>query len=298
MQKIKLTQHNLKHFFSPVGPLHSHHTETYWPYDFVDRNSKTLYVTIGDSWTWGSGIITGYIGYNAPAKKQEERKQNLYGNIITKSKNYDWLNIGGVGQGNYWIADKVFELRRLLPRLEYNKVVVHCVLTSVGRWFGTWQDSTEDHRQFFQSTIGTNEQDYENFLVDLNRKQIAKIQLLFSSVDNVEFYIGTNVVELCGTDQLPKIHIIDTPWYHLLTDTRLDNVFVDIESTKYLPNIENYLTTSDQKFAFQKWMMKKIEQAETQHQMLGQMLCVAEDKCHPNAQGHETYAKYILENYL
>ena len=297
MQNIKLTQHNLKHFFSPVGPLHSHHTETYWPYDFVDRNSKTLYVTIGDSWTWGSGVITGYIGYDAPAKKQEERKQNLYGNIITMNKNYDWLNLGSYASGNYWIADKVFELRRLLPRLKYDKVIVHCVFTGVGRWFGTWQDSTEDHKHFFQSHIGTNEQDYENFLVDLNRKQIAKIQLLFSTTDNVEFYVGTNAVELCGIDKLPKKHIINKPWYHLLTETRLDNIFIDIESIKYLPNIENYLTTSDQKFAFQKWMMEKIQQAETQDEMLGQMPCV-EDKGHPNAQGHQTYAKYILENLL
>ena len=139
--KITLSQHNLKYFFSPVGPLHTHHTESYWPYDFVDRNSKTLYVTIGDSWTWGSSILTDYIDFSSPIEQQEERKQKLYGNIITKNKNYDWLNLGCYAAGNNWIANKVFELYRLLPRLEYHKIIVHCVLTGVGRWFDTWQDS-------------------------------------------------------------------------------------------------------------------------------------------------------------
>jgi len=56
MKKITLNQNNFKHFFSPVGPLHSHHEEHIWPYDYVDRGSDTLLVTIGDSWTYGSGI--------------------------------------------------------------------------------------------------------------------------------------------------------------------------------------------------------------------------------------------------
>ena len=298
MQKIKLSQQNLKFFFSPVGPFHSWHTESYWPYDFVDRNSKTLFVTIGDSWTWGSGIINGFIDMSSGVQTQEKRKRHLYGNIISENKNYDWLNLGSYNIGNYWIADKVYELRRLLPTLDYDKIIVHCLFTGVGRWFDTWQDSLDNHKKFFESDVGTDTQDYENFLIDLNRKQIAKIQLLFSTVDKVELYIGSNAVELCGADKLPKKQVIDKPWYHLLTDTRLNDIFVDTECLKYLPNIENYLISKDQKFAFQKWMMEKIEQAETQLKMLGGMRCVAEDKCHANAEGHEIYAQYILGKVL
>ena len=56
MNKVTLNANNLQGYFSPVGPLHSHHGEHLWPYDYVDRDSDTLLVTIGDSWTWGSGI--------------------------------------------------------------------------------------------------------------------------------------------------------------------------------------------------------------------------------------------------
>jgi len=141
MKKIKLDQDNFKHFFSPVGPLHSHHEEHVWPYDYVDRGSDTLLVTIGDSWTWGSGICGPFDAGNITEEDDKFRVSNLYGNVISKEKKWNWLNLGFYSMGNHWMVDKVFELRGLVPHLHFKNIVVVCVMTGTARWFNTWQDS-------------------------------------------------------------------------------------------------------------------------------------------------------------
>ena len=299
MNKIILDQNNFKGFFSPVGPLHSHHEEHIWPYDYVDRDSDTLLVTIGDSWTWGSGICNVYNNAVRITKEQNNfRLDHLYGNLISKEKNWNWLNFGFYSQGNQWIADKVFELRRLVPHLQFKNIILVCVLTGTARWFNTWQDSLTNYKDFFEKNKMTTITDFENFLLDLNRNILGQIKLLVQSADNIRLLVGTNAVDHCGFDVLETEEIIPTPWYKLLSKTELGGISVDIDSIKYLINLENLLYNNDQKTAFQKWMMEKIDQAEKQNAMLGQMDHVSFDPYHPDHHGHRKWADYILEQVL
>ena len=298
MNKITLDQDNFKYFFSPVGPLHSHHEEHIWPYDYVDRGSDTLLVTIGDSWTWGSGIQGYFDAVSKIEEKEDFRLQNLYGNLISKEKNINWLKLGFYSAGNQWIANKVFEFRALAPLLSFKEIIVMVNLTSTGRWFNTWQDSLTDYKKFFMTNKMTAPKDYENFFVGLNRKILGQIKLLTRSANNIRLLVGTNAVDHCGFDVLEEKDIIPLPWYKLLSNIELNGIFVDTESLKYLPSIENILFNSDQKFAFQKWMMEKIAQAEKQNTMLNTMNHVANDKVHVNHYGHRIWANYILEKIL
>ena len=298
MKKIKLNQNNFKPFFSPVGPLHSHHNEHIWPYDYVDRGSDTLLVTIGDSWTWGSGISgKGVDATNITAEQNDFRLNHLYGNIISQDRNWNWLNLGFYAMGNQWMVDKVSELRALLPLLEFKEIIIIINFTSTGRWFHTFHDSLTDYKTFFQTNKMTAVDDYENFLFDLNRKMLRDINVLINSEKRVKLLVGTNAVDHCGFDIIEEKSIIPLPWYRLLTDTKLNGISVDNESIKYLPSIENYLS-SDQKFAFQKWMMEKIDQAEKQTAMIKNMQDVAQDGFHPTHNGHRIWAEYILKNII
>ena len=299
MKKIKLDQNNFKQFFSPVGPLHSHHSEQIWPYDYVDRNSDTLLVTIGDSWTWGAGIQNVYRNaVDITDEDNEFRRNHLYGNLISKHNNWNWLNLGFYSQGNQWIANKVFELRALEPLLDFKQIIVMCVLTGVGRWFYTWQDSLVDYKKFFNENKMLHLNDYEKFFVNLNRRVIGEIKMLTNSSDKMRLLVGTNSVDHCGFDVLNQEEIIPKPWYQLLSKTKLEGICVDNESIKYLPSIENLLQTSDEKFVFQKWMMEKINQAEKQTIMLNTMDHVAEDTFHPTYHGHIKWADYILKEVI
>ena len=299
MNKVTIDQDNIKGFFSPVGPLHSHHEKYTWPYDYVDRKSNTLLVTIGDSWTWGSGIDS--VDNDALDFSKEEDKfrvEHLYGNLVAKDKNYNWLNLGFYSAGNQWMANKVFELRALSPLLQFKEIIVMVNLTSTGRWFNTWQDSLTDYKKYFQFNKMLEPMDFENFFIDLNRKVLKDIKLLTNSADNIRLLVGTNAIDHFGFDVLTDQDIIPLPWYKLLSGTDLGGVFVDMESIKYLPNVENVLYNSDQKLAFQKWMMDKISQAERQNIMLNTMNHVAQDKVHPNYNGHKLWADYILKEIL
>lgn len=298
MKKIKLNQNNFKHFFSPVGPLHSHHDEHIWPYDYVDRSSDTLLVTIGDSWTWGSGMAGhGVDAMNITAEKNDFRLNHLYGNVISKEKNWNWMNLGFYGMGNQWIVNKIFELRALVPHLEFKKVIVMCVLTGTGRWLHTWQDGLTDYKTYFQKHTMNEAQQYENFMIDINRKMLEQITHLTNSAENITLLVGTNAVDHCGFDSLREEQIIPLPWYRLLTQFQLDGIYVDIESIKGLQRIENYLS-SDQKYAFQKWMMEKIDQAEKQTDMIANIGDLTTCNLHPTVNGHRKWAEYILKEVL
>lgn len=298
MNKITLDQKNFKHFFSPVGPLHSHHAKQIWPYDYVDRGSDTLLVTIGDSWTWGSGLCDHYTdAANCTAEDNEFRKNHLYGNLISNSKSWNWLNLGFYSIGNQWIANKVFELRALVPHLGFKKIIVMCVLTGTARWFNTWQDGLMDYKSQFQNNAMTETVHYENFFTDINKKIIEQITHLTNSAANVRLLVGTNGVDHCGFDSLREEQIIPLPWYRLLTDTRLNGISVDIDSVKYLLSMENYLSR-EQKFAFQKWMMAKIDQAQEQTAMINSMRCLSADGFHPTHNGHRKWAEYILQKVV
>jgi hypothetical protein len=301
MMKITLNQNNFTWFFSPVGPLHSHHEEYIWPYDYVDRNSDTLLVTIGDSWTYGSGIDTSWpmhLPYTSLSPAQNNfRVNNLYGNLISEDKGWNWLNLGFYSMGNQWIANKVFELRALVPHLKFKKIIVMCVLTGTARWFHTWQDGNMDYKSHFNKNAMTETQHYENFFIDINKKIIEQITHLTNSAGNVRLLVGTNGVDHCGFDSLREEQIIPLPWYRLLTDTKLNGISVDIDSIKYLPSMETYLS-SEQKFAFQKWMMAKIDQAQEQTAMIKNMQCLSADGFHPTHNGHRKWADYIIQKVL
>ena len=53
---MKLTTETLPLYFTVATPSNSHYTEVTNCFDFVDRNSDTLVVTVGDSWTWGADL--------------------------------------------------------------------------------------------------------------------------------------------------------------------------------------------------------------------------------------------------
>jgi len=298
MKKIKLDQDNFKHFFSPVGPLHSHHEEHVWPYDYVDRGSDTLLVTIGDSWTWGSGICGPFDAGNITEEDDKFRVSNLYGNVISKEKKWNWLNLGFYSMGNHWMVDKVFELRGLVPHLHFKNIVVVCVMTGTARWFNTWQDSLTDHKKFFTTNKMTEQEDYENFLIELNRKSLREIMLLCGSDERIQLLVGSNQVDHCGFDVLNTDQVIPLPWYKLLSNTDLDGIFVDLESIKGLQRMEHLLDNSDQRITFQKWMIEKIDQAEKGNEIVSKMQDVADDKFHPNHNGHRMWAEYLLKDIL
>lgn len=183
---MKLTQNNLTNFFEIANESNSHYKAPHNTYDFISRKSKTLCVTVGESWTWGSDL--------------PDRINDVYGNTLSKKLDADWLNLGLPGVGNHFISHKVRELDQI--DLEYDDVYVFCTFTEIGRQLDSQYDSHIDFAQWKQSQ---NNLDFNNFLLMLN-------QDCLSIINSTKFntIVGTNFVESLGFES--------ETWLRLLMD--------------------------------------------------------------------------------
>jgi hypothetical protein len=298
MQTIKLAQDSLQHYFPSANITNSHHTVPGNTYDFVDHSSDVLLVSVGDSWTWGSGITGREMDIHSIDSEQDLRRQQLWGHLVARKLGADWLNLAQYAQGNRWMADRVNDLRILQPFLHYKKIIVVCVFTGAGRWFNTAQDQRVDYKEKFKSGM-TETADYDRFLEELNESCVRDILMNINSTSNMQLLMGTNMVEHLGFDQLNDAQLLKTPWYRLLDETfnsNKDKVYTDMSSMQYLPKLEQFLKNSEQRYVFQKWMMQQLELAESRHIMFDNKTLYPNH--HPLARGHKVWADYILEKIL
>ena len=165
---MKLTQATLPDYFTIADHTNSWYTQATNTFDFVDRNSDTLVVTVGDSWTWGCDL-TPYDYDN------NYRIQNVYGNQVAEKINSDWLNLSLPASGNFWLATQVTDLAKVIPNLKYNRIYVICTFTESGRWFNTKFDLDIDYIAWFKNNIQT-ASDFDQLLSMFNQRCVTKIQ--------------------------------------------------------------------------------------------------------------------------
>jgi len=122
---MKLSKEVLPDYFTMAGPANSHYKTITNSFDFIGNGSKTLVVTVGESWTWGSDITVD--------NDKETRLSKVYGRLIAEQLNSDWLNLSLPGAGNFWIANTVGEFINISGMLEYDKIYLICTLTEIGR---------------------------------------------------------------------------------------------------------------------------------------------------------------------
>jgi hypothetical protein len=204
---IKLTQSNLDQYFSLADKENSWLQQPTNLYNFVDRQSDTLLVTIGDSWTWGADLT--------PSRLNDYRVQHVFGNVLAELISSDWLNLAIPAQGNFWIASMAQELANIIPRLLYKKIILVCVFTSVGRWFNTKFDVDLDYIDWFSQNISS-QCDFDKLLVTLNQTCVNRILHSIKLFDHVELKIGTNFVDHLGFDNLNQHQLLPLPWYQVI----------------------------------------------------------------------------------
>ena len=91
----------------------------YW-YHEDNKNSNELLITAGDSWTWGEIL--------AP----EKRTSQIYGALVSKQLNCDWINVGLPGESNLVIKDYLYNVVKNLKK-SYNKINIIFTLTESTR---------------------------------------------------------------------------------------------------------------------------------------------------------------------
>lgn len=269
---IILTQDNLPKYFTIANSENSWFQEPTNTFDFKSRESTTLLVTIGDSWTYGSDLNPSL------------RTEQVYGNKLSKMRNSDWLNLGLPAQGNFWIVDRLEELINIEHDLMYDNIVVVCVFTSVARFFATSQDQYLDYTAWFKKI----KNNFSELFVMLNEECVRRINNLIKN-SNIKLVLTTNFVDHLGFQNLSNKCIIADPWYmHMNTAKPITG------KTYHCPYYERLSLSVEFGFVpreyideFKQWILT----LDTAHERrLDEIGCV-----HPDHRGHLSWAQYLHE---
>lgn len=233
---------NLYHHFSPASLRDSIVVAGKKLFDFIDRKSKCLVVSIGDSWSWGADLTQQKLVdlHIDRTSDDEYRIKNVFGNILADRLNADFLCLGESGAGNWHIAKKIQELCAIQRYLTYDKIIVVGILTETGRDYNSHNDITVDYRSWLLTHINAAD-DYNNFLAFINQQIASTIYAEIMKFDTrYHFIFGTNFVDAIGFDMLNHWWLPKT-WTQVICDNR---------NVDYLP---------DRCYVVFPWVIQKFE---------------------------------------
>lgn len=253
------------------------------PFDFVSRDSKNLFVTIGDSWTYGWRLSD-----EVDTDKDFYRVDHCYGGIISKMLGWDFLNLSIPAVSNLWMAKKYQEICENARLLKYNRIKVFITLTEYGREF--WTDVDNSEPEIFQK--------YKNCqtVVDISCAISNHVsEMLSITNDVVELDIGINYVSNLYPS---KLEILPQSWLEVLKNQPIDE-FCAVVGSWVIPKYKNLVEVNPTVNRLQ--LANDIEQMidESNHRLDIIYNTGFNHKVgygHPNSQGHALWAKYIMNN--
>lgn len=260
-----------------------------FPYSFVNNNSKKLVVTIGDSWTWGADL-----SFNDDLAI---RNKDVYGAIIARELSADFLNLGQCGSCNLHIIERIKELHRLIPTLDYQEILIICTYTEVGRSFNSSYDSTVDYYKWFSSQTFNKIDDFNLILEYHNGLFQTAISDLAQTYPHVQIVAGNNFTDPIGTGSLPKT------WLQLITEELLEEEYTQpcyIMShwvLDTLPTIITEFAPTINQTMLKEWMILLLDSAN-QRKILTNNSQYFAGVNHPRQLGHNLWAHYLLDNFL
>ena len=293
---MKLTQETIKNYFSLPDKRRTQLLIGKNPYDFISRNSNRLIITIGDSWTWGADLTQQkHKGLHIDRLEDDNYRLNhVYGGILSKTLQTDFLNLGESGSDNYYILNKLKELYDIIDLLEYDSVIILCVFTEVARGFLGADDNDVGHSSWLKNNIHK-DSDYYKFLKFINSNIADEIVPL---LDKLQVYFATNFVDPIGFEKLESKFLSKTwlqTWCESIQQTYPDPCYlVSPWVFEKLEKVFDICPTLD-KADFFKWAEGELRSADKRASIckrdgvnFGQLL-------HPLSSGHKVWADYILK---
>ena len=197
-----LSKNSLPQYFEIATPQTTHYKKPCNTYDVRIGNNPSLCVTIGESWTYGSDI--------------SERLKHVYGSVLSRKLDADWLNLGIPSAGNLFVRDKVSELVRIISLMPYDKIYVVCLLTEAGRELDSSRDNTVDYHTWFNNNINVYT-DYYKFFAYLTDTCVESITRELLPFGHVQLVFATNFVEQAGVINQYDNFLQDS-WVKMLCD--------------------------------------------------------------------------------
>ena len=252
-------------------------------FSFIDNGADNLVVTVGCSWTWGANMTED--------DNQTHRLKYNFGRVLANELSADWLLLGQVGTGNFWLYQKVEEFVKLIPTLKYKKIYIVCTLTEIGRQCYTELDSHIDYKEYFRTNTFGND-----LLQFLNDHAVNKIIEAVKPYGNVILRIGTNFIDQIGVDSA-RDFLIPTPWLERLcqeTDTHYTGPVYTV-SHKAMDALRRLQPYSYNGFGYTLWLMSLLEKGGERIRLCQECDLLMPGTGHPGIKGHNIWAQEILK---
>jgi len=233
------------------------------PFYQYDRGSQHTLITVGDSWTWGDSL--GKTKVRNQIDDEAYRLKHVYGNIVSEQLGYNWANLALPGASNARVLNWLF---RYLDRLINEDVTCVITLTESGR-----------HEELrFVDYTRTQQQTLE-IILDHTYDRIAIMQAKFPSI---KFIVAHNF-----TDSRPStIPILEKSWLEVLLNKQIQK--------------DTHIVVSEhiEQMNYDRWyadVAEIVDRANDRIDLLDSCdYCNTGDTRHPNEQGHNLWANYLL----
>lgn len=251
-------------------------------YENFDRLEKiqgkdTLLVCIGDSWTWGDSLSellqsTRHMHEDILMESkhsQLERKEQCFGNRLSKLLDSDWLNIACPGESNFYIISKLQECLENRDLQKYKKIHYVIVLTETGR------ELNKINRAVF------------NGCTTLNEYMQKSEEYIFSQIENL------NVDNITIVRNFTKSFRKDTykSW------TEINGASYDTLPTGFITQ-KAYRDNKSVITKIKHWKRQLIEQYNMAEKIFNFLnnsnLHHQKSTKHPTAQSHKMWADYLF----
>jgi hypothetical protein len=239
-------------------------------YDFVSRDSDILFVTIGDSWTYGWRL-----------DEEGDRVSLTYGNLISEAIGADYLNIAFPATNNLWMLEKYLQLSSI--KHNYSKIEVFITFTEYGREIST-------------------DFDLDPELNDLYRKATSARELAQALADYTSSKLPVSVNLHCGVNYVDNLYthscFVNNSWLETILDKKITEPCIALGTwtiDKYR-NLPTEFNSSVNKDELTKELTDMLDTAARRYDTIyntGYNHTVGYG--HPNATGHAKWANYILK---
>lgn len=247
----------------------------------------TLLIQVGDSWTWGDHL--GGIDWDK-ASNDPCRQEQIVGRRLAKLLDSDLVNLARPGCSNYWMLEKLQDLRPFIEQSSYKKIYVVVTLTEDLRE-AQYSRRINVDAPYQQMWMGSNT--LEEFLRQVENYLFLNLETYFKDLPRVSAHIARAFTDVWPGNDSPLL--LSKSWCDVIQDNfGFDNyqkpvpfigqMSIDPLRDKYIKNkIERKLEFLD-----------IMERVGTRWNFLGASpYNLKGSTCHPNPAGHQLWADYL-----
>lgn len=261
-----------------------------WYHEAIVGND-TLIVTIGDSWTWGDSLCD--IDARVGISDTPLRTLRVYGNLLSKKMNADFVNIAMCGTDNLWMLEKA---REFLTQLSLNYTNVYVIFTL-----------TENCRELKSSTIWADSTNSSTtlsaFLEQYETNMYLDIQKLVDDFPTTKFVIGRNFTHTYGCNRnLLSCLQLKKNWIACLSEQQTIQDYPKhlrlLTMMSYDP-LETYFSKGSSYDMYKKDVVSFVDSSLEATKWLDQSKYnYKKHTKHPTEYGHHIWAEYLYSNLV